>query len=73
MSESLVTKVSDTRPDAQSIEKPLGGWQFIWYDQEDHAPRSARPTAAGVRDETPSAPTPVTEISSTPFSEEPSR
>ncbi len=23
---------------ASSIERILGGWQFIWYDYEDHGP-----------------------------------
>jgi len=29
---------SEQRPVASSIERILGGWQFIWYDYEDHGP-----------------------------------
>ncbi|MFM2134149.1 MAG: hypothetical protein RL156_1430 [Bacteroidota bacterium] len=29
---------------ASSIERILGGWQYIWYDYEDHGPLlSAKP------------------------------
>jgi hypothetical protein len=40
MEEHASASRQSERPVAASIEKLLGGWQFIWYDYEDHAPKS---------------------------------
>ena len=40
MSYSTTPSGSEKRPVSHSVEKILGGWQFIWYDYEDHAPDS---------------------------------
>lgn len=41
MEEQTTAARTPDRPVAASIERLFGGWQFIWYDYEDHGPIAA--------------------------------